>query len=365
MGTERFWDGDAWTEESRWPGTDPFTAPVPNDLPAPGADGSLEPEVPRFRPIMTGMPHESTVGFWLPPTDSLVPAHLKAPPPPSRRRRGLKAASMALAIILVAGGSFLIFGRHTSADAAVSAAVNSSLSNRTADLVISGSGGTAAGKFTISGTGAIDFGDNTLQMTANVSAGSEQLTEQEVYLNGVAYLNIGNELSAILPGKSWVSLDLSQLTRGSTSSSLGTTDSLGSDPAAVLRALSEGGNTATDLGPSTINNASVEGYEVHIDAAALQERIAQANLPSWLQQAMHEVSNPSVDYNVYVNGSGLLAAMTVDTTETVSGHTVTSDITLDFSDYGVPVNVTAPPADEVAPFQSLLQAAESSNASTN
>jgi hypothetical protein len=80
---------------------------------------------------------------------------------------------------------------------------------------------------------------------------------------------------------------------------------------------------------------------------------------------MHEVSNPSVDYNVYVNGSGLLAAMTVDTTETVSGHTVTSDITLDFSDYGVPVNVTAPPADEVAPFQSLLQAAESSNASTN
>ena len=75
VGTERYWDGDAWTEESRWPGTHPFTTPVPNDPPAPDATGTLEPVVPTFRPIVTGMPHESTVGFWLPPTDSLVPPH--------------------------------------------------------------------------------------------------------------------------------------------------------------------------------------------------------------------------------------------------------------------------------------------------
>jgi hypothetical protein len=55
-----------------------------------------------------------------------------------------------------------------------------------------------------------------------------------------------------------------------------------------------------------------------------------------------------------------LAGITVNTTETVSGLSTNQDVTLDFSDYGVPVNVTAPPASEVAPFQSLLQAASSS-----
>jgi hypothetical protein len=273
----------------------------------------------------------------------------------------LRASSLTLAVVLAAGGSFLIFGRHTNADAAVVAAVNSSLSSRTADLVISGSGGTASDQFTISGTGAIDFGHNSLQLTANFSMGADQLEEQEVYLNGVAYVNPGKELGQILPGKSWVSLNLGQQTSGSTSSSLGGgTGSLGNDPAAVLRALSQDGNTATDIGPSTINGVPVEGYAVRVDAAAIQKDIAQENLPAWLQQELQHVSNPSVDYKVYIDGSGLLTRLTTVTTETVSGQAVSENFTIDFSDYGVPVNVTAPPADEVAPFRSLLQAAASS-----
>jgi hypothetical protein len=39
--------------------------------------------------------------------------------------------------------------------------------------------------------------------------GNQQLTENLVYLNKVAYVSIGNEIGQIFPGKSWVSLDLS------------------------------------------------------------------------------------------------------------------------------------------------------------
>jgi hypothetical protein len=39
-------------------------------------------------------------------------------------------------------------------------------------------------------------------------------------------------------------------------------------------------------------------------------------------------------------------------------------LTMDFSDYGATVNVTAPPASEVGTFQSFLQAAASLTASS-
>ena len=341
IGMERYWDGRAWTEESRWPGTDPYTTAVPPDLPPPEG-------VP-FQSMFAGMPQESTVGFSLPREPVVRTTSESSYFQPPRSRRGLRATSLVLALILVAGGSYLIFfGRHATADAAVAAAVNSSLSNRTADLTISGSGGAAGGQYTISGTGEIDFGDHALQLSLNLATGSQQISEQAIYVNNVAYVNAGNEVGQLLPGKSWISVDAGQLTQGSTPSSLGA-GSLGSNPAAVLGTLSQNGYTATDLGPSTFNDENVEGYAVHVDAATTQTDGTAGNL-----------GNPVGEYKLYINDSGLLAGITVNTTETVSGLSTNQDVTLDFSDYGVPVNVTAPPASEVAPFQSLLQAASSS-----
>jgi Protein of unknown function (DUF2510) len=344
IGMERYWDGRAWTEESRWPGTEPYSTAVPPNLPPP--DGGP------FESMFSGLPRESTVGFSLPrvPVARITSEPTYFAPRPSRR--GLRATSLVLALVLVAGGTFLIFfGRHASADAAVAAAVNSSLSNRTADLTISGSGGAAGGQYTISGSGEIDFGQDALQLSLNLATGSRQTSEQAIYVNNVAYVNAGNEVGQILPGKSWVSVDAGQLTQGSAPSSLGA-GSLGSNPAAVLGTLSKNGYTATDLGPSTFNNQSVEGYAVHVDAATTQTGSTAGNL-----------SNPEGEYKLYINNAGLLAGLTANATESVSGLSTSEAFTLDFSDYGVPVNVTAPPASEVAPFQSFLQAAESSTTS--
>jgi hypothetical protein len=341
---ERYWDGRAWTEESRWPGTHPYTTAVPPNLPPP--DGGP------FESMFAGLPQQSTVGFSLPRESVLRTTSEATLVRPRRSRRELRAMSLVLALVLVAGGSFLfLFGRHSSADAAVAAAVNSSLSNRTADLTISGSGGAAGAQYTISGTGAIDFGHDALQLSLNLTSHSQQISEQAIYVDNIAYVDAGNAVSQILPGKSWVSVDAGQLTQGSTSPSLGA-GSLGSNPAAVLGTLSKNGYTATDLGPSTFNNERVEGYSVHVDAATTQTGSTGANL-----------SDPAGEYKIYINNSGLLAGITVNMTATVSGLSTNEAFTLDFSDYGVPVNVTAPPASEVAPFQSFLQATESSTTS--
>jgi hypothetical protein len=281
-----------------------------------------------------------------------------------RRRTAVKALSVVMTIVVVGVGAFLIFGRGKSADAAVTDAVDSALASKTADLVISGSGGAAGANVTISGTGAIDFGQNALQMSLKISGGPEQITEQAIYLDKTIYFNLGNEIGQVLPGKSWISLDLGQLTQGSAATSLGNGGSFGTDPAAALKVLGQDGNQATDLGSSTVNGVNVEGYAVHVDPAAIKADLAKENLPAWLQQAVKSVSNPNINYKVYVDGSGQLARMTTDTTETVRGLAVNEGITMDFTNYGATVNVTAPPVDQVATFQSFLQAAQSLSGSS-
>jgi hypothetical protein len=286
------------------------------------------------------------------------------PAPTGRHRIGFKVLSVALAAIVVAGGSFLLFGRRTNADAAVAQAVNSALASNSADLVISGSAGADGATFTISGTGAVDFQQNSLQMAIHLSGAGQQITEQAVYLDKVIYLNLGDKIGQVLPGKSWLSLDLSQLS-GQGASSLGGDSPFSSDPAAALQALRQEGNTATDLGPSTVNGTKVEGYSVQVNPATIKKEIAQANLPAWMKQAADSVSETNVNYKVFVDTSGHLARMTTDLTASTSGTSVKEGFSMDFVHYGTPVNITAPPSGEVATFQSFLQAAESHATATN
>jgi hypothetical protein len=282
-----------------------------------------------------------------------------------RHRMGFKILIVALAVIVVAGGSFLLFGRRTSADAAVAQAVNSALASDSADLVISGSAGAEGATFTISGSGAVDFQQNSLQMTINLSGAGQQITEQAVYLDKVIYLNLGDKIGQILPGKSWLSLDLSQLSEKGAATSLGAGSPFSSDPAAALQALRQEGNTATDLGPSTVNGTNVEGYSVHVNPATIKNEIEQENLPAWMKQAAESVSESNVGYKVFVDTSGHLARVTTDLTVSASGTSVNEGFTMDFVHYGTPVNVTAPPGGEVATIQSFLQAAQSHAASAN
>jgi hypothetical protein len=234
----------------------------------------------------------------------------------------------------VATGSFVIVGRHGNADAAVVAAVDSALAGRSADIALSGSGSTAGNSFSMTGTGAIDFTQNALQVSVDAAAGAQHVSEQIVYLNKVIYVGLGSAIGQIVPGKSWVSLNLSQLSSTGGASSLGLGNTLGSDAAAALSALRQAGNAATDLGSSTVDDVRVEGYSV-------------------------QITNLNLGYKVFVDSAGQLVRLTTDVNETLAGQSLTETATMDFSNYGTPVSVTPPPAGDVAPLPSFLKAAMS------
>ncbi len=332
---ERYWNGTEWTEERLVPGAAPSGA-------------------------LTGVPMRSTVGFELPSYEDLAQMGAEAAagtpdgasagegahageggstekPKRTGTRRVLRALSVILGAAVVASGSLIIVGRHSDANAAVVAAVNSALAGHTADISLTGSGSAAGSSFSLTGTGSIDFTQNAVQVSIDVADGAQQVSEQVIYENKVIYVNLGSAIGQVLPGRSWVSLSLSQLSSTSGVSALGSGNTLGSDPATALQTLRQEGNAATDLGPSTVDGASVEGYSVHI-------------------------TNPDLDYKVYINSAGQLVRVIGDVNETLAGQTVHEADTLDFSNYGAPVSVTAPPPGEVVPFQSFLNAAMSLSA---
>lgn len=280
-----------------------------------------------------------------------------AGPTPTRRpRRRLLASLLALIVVVGAAGIAIVVTGGKSAEAAVIDSVNTTMADGTAHITMALSAHTPTGTVTGTGTGAIDFNNNAMQLQLSVGEAAQQLQLQIVYLAGSIYENIPG-IDQLVPGKSWVSLDLSSLQGAGSQnpSSLGT----GNNPAAELRLLAQQGNTVVALGSSTIDGISVEGYAVTLDASAIKAKLAQAKLPSWMTSALSNVKLGDTTLKVFVDGSGLLRRMSIGLNESVgSSGNVGVDESLDFSDYGTAVSVSAPPPDQVVSFQQFLQAAE-------
>jgi hypothetical protein len=284
-----------------------------------------------------------------------------APEEPSRFVRRIKVVALVLALLVAGGVGILLVSNKTDADAAVVNAVTSALNDRTASLTVGGSVDVAGISIPITGTGSTDFSQNAMQIQISVggSAIGTALTENAVYLDKVIYINMGDLVGRVLPGKSWLSLDLSQLSTHGSTSPLGVGGStLTNDPMAILKILGQDGNTATALGPSTINGDPVEGYAVTVNEAAVRAQLDHASSPLWMQHALALVSDSHAAYKIYVNNAGLLDRMSTELSLAVSGQTVTEGISMDFSRYGLPVSITAPSDARVAPFAGFLQAAQ-------
>jgi hypothetical protein len=283
--------------------------------------------------------------------------------PRRRPRRRLVTSLVALVMAAAGGGFFLVVGSGKSAEAAVIDSVNSTMADRTAHVSMNMTVSTPSADVTGTGTGSVDFSQNGMQLQLTVGTAGQQIQIQAVYVAGSIYEQIPG-IDQVIPGKSWISLDLSSLSPSSSqsSSALGS----GDNPTAMLRLLAQQGNTVVPLGSSTIAGTPVQGYSVTMDPAAIKAKLAQTNLPAWMTTALSHLNIQNSTLMVYVDGSGLLRRFSMNLTETAATTgKVTVDESLDFSDYGAPVNVSAPPPDQVASLSQLLQVAGAASGSTS
>ena len=244
-------------------------------------------------------------------------------------------------------------GNGSDADAAVVSAVDTAIAGGSANLTATGSIVAAGQTVTVTGTGSIDFTNSAVSLNLTAHAAGQQINEQAVYLAGVVYEQLP-EIAQVAPGKSWVSLDLSSLTQAAGQEDNG----LGGNPLAMLHVLALQGNTVTDGGATTLGGQSVHEYDVSLNPAVIQKELDSANLPAWLKQAVSQVTVHGGSEKVYIDDAGQLAGSSYVVEETAgAAGTVSVSESLGFSDYGTPVSISAPPADEVIPFSQLLQLA--------
>jgi hypothetical protein len=274
---------------------------------------------------------------------------------PARRpsRRPLAAVAGLVVVILLVVGAVTVFGTTTSASARVIDAVTNALNNGTAHMTVTLSGTTDGTSVTGTGSGTADFTNNAAQMQLTVEALGHKEALTAIDVGGVVYESIPG-LGVLAPGKSWISIDLSALQKEETQDP--GSEGLSNNPSVMLQTLDQQGNTVVPLGPSTIDGVAVTGYSVTVDPAKIEQKLKEADLPAWMQQALAGFKVHDLALKVYVDQSGDLRAYETQTTEsTAAAGTISLNESVDLSDYGAPVNVNAPPASQVESFQQFLQ----------
>jgi hypothetical protein len=263
--------------------------------------------------------------------------------------------SAAVVVLLILAGLVALHGSGGSGpQATVVDAVNTVLADKTAHVSFEETlGGPTTAEVT--GSGDVNFTQNAMQLRATVTAGSQTESFAYVYLGNVIYVDVP-DIDQLLPGKSWVSIDLSQLLQAAGSD--GSIGSLGSNPVSMLHMLAAQGNTIVPTGTSTVDGTTVEGYAITFDPSIINADLNDASLPAWMRQVVqHGVSLDRLASEVYIDGSGSLRRNTTSVSETVGSTTMTVHSQADYSNFGETIAISAPPAGEVASFEQLLQAA--------
>jgi hypothetical protein len=168
-------------------------------------------------------------------------------------------------------------------------------------------------------------------------------------------------------GKQWLAVDLNQIATNQGNSGLGQLlASAPSDPSELLVYLTAVEGQVKTVGPDTVDGVPTTHYDATIDldkvaaldpgAASttkqLEQQLGTNSLPIqlWVDQ-QNRVRRISVDENIAhpVPGStisgGTSTTGTNDTNLNIGSVHVTFTVTL--SDYGTPVHIVAPPADEI------------------
>jgi hypothetical protein len=165
-----------------------------------------------------------------------------------------------------------------------------------------------------------------------------------VLVAGTVYLETGTTAGS---GKPWVKVTTSRPGVSGQFQSLAQTAILASqaDPTHLLQQIASAG-TITTVTPETLDGVGTTHYAITVDAA----RLSQTNPAE--QQALTNLGITSLPFAIWLNSGNLPVRMV--TVVPVSAPTVTPGrqftITVNYTHWGVPVAITAPPANEIMPL---------------
>jgi hypothetical protein len=209
---------------------------------------------------------------------------------------------------------------------------------------------------TPSGSGTINAQEQfspSVEMSMNMSLSGSNISE--ILVGDTLYLKV-SQLSSMLGGKAWAKINLSSL--GSLGSSVQSLigSAKNTDPTAQLQPLLASGDVHK-VGTETVDGVQADHYSGTVDpATAFDSSQAAKNLtPAQIAQLKSMLQAGGVTketIDVWVASDGLPVREQV----TANGNSGATKVDMHLSDWGKPVSITAPPADQVTDLSSLMGA---------
>jgi hypothetical protein len=232
------------------------------------------------------------------------------------------------------------------------------------ELTVDASGGGSNGSAKMTAEGVVDFATGDSQMTMYVdgplgSALSDGFETRTV--DGVVYVRWPSGLpgNPSSNGKPWFAMDTSKSGGAGGSSPLDLSGQV--DPTKALAYLETVSSDVREVGSETIRGADTTHYHATLDLAKSVD-LNGKNVPPGLRDAMKQFAGlfGTIPADVWIDGDGRMRRerLEIDFGKVLRGigapgsqndDSVITE-TLDFYDFGAPVHVEAPPADQVTQF---------------
>jgi len=235
--------------------------------------------------------------------------------------------------------------------------------------------GTTQKTFSITANGVFDQhqGEMTMDMSSVLqSAGLPSGSASEmkfIYLeedgDPVMYMNSPPLASQLPGGKSWIRLDLEKAGKSLGVDFNQVMSQSSQNPAQTLDMLRASGQI-DKVGPDTVNGVATTEYKGTIDLAKAAELHGGA-AQQLVQRLIAQGAPSHIPFEVWIGDDGLVRQLRTTEDIQTGGKSLSAVVTIDMSDFGTDVSVSAPPAGEVFDATGLAaaMAAQSQTTTTN
>lgn len=202
--------------------------------------------------------------------------------------------------------------------------------------------------FTADAAGQKIEGEGDLEVGADEAAMTMDMTTPQgdiglVFLDGVMYVDVGQEIE---PGKTWVRIDPSG--NDPMSQALGGISEQmrqNADPRKTLEQFENSG-TITAQEETELNGEQTTHYTITVDVDKMAAEQQDPTLKKALEDAQKQAGLKDFPVELWVNEDDLPVRMLVNMP--IPDETSGTSVQVDYTKWGEPVEITAPPADQIA-----------------
>jgi hypothetical protein len=256
----------------------------------------------------------------------------------------LAVVGVAVALLAPSGGGVLD---------PVAQAANVTADAGTAEFGIAGNVTAAGQSIPLNGNGAVDMRNQRMRMSMSFPIpGLGSVQTDALYDGDALYMHLPEALVSRIPlGKAWMKFDLAALAKSSGVDLKQLTQANQGNPADMLQAL-KGVGSSRKLGTENIRGVATTHYRATIDPKKALDRIPDKQSAAALKQMLSTSGLRSLPIDVWIDRAGRVRRESMK----FSANGTSMDMTVEFTRFGVPVDTSPPPADQVLDAGKLLGA---------